>query len=83
MNAETLSKNKVTKKIINIPSGVKTTLTIQAAALDMSLSKYIEQVLTQQANEEEDKWLTPFFDEPDDYLSDEEAKAELKQLGWM
>ena len=57
-------------------------LTIQAAALDMSLTKYIEQILTQQASEEEDKWLAPFFDEPDDYLSDEDAQAKLKQLGW-
>jgi hypothetical protein len=83
MNTETLSKSKITRKIINIPAGVKTMLTIQAAALDMSLTKYIEQILTQQANEEEDKWLAPFFDEPDDYLSDAEANAEMKRLGWM
>jgi hypothetical protein len=82
MNTATVSKSKVIKKIINIPADIKTTLAIQAAALDMNLTKYIEQILVQQADAEEDKWLAPFFGEPDDYLSDEEAQAALKQLGW-
>jgi hypothetical protein len=82
MNTETSPKSKIFKKTINIPSGVKTTLGIQAAALDINLTKYIEQILTQQANDEEDRWLAPFFDEPNDYLSDNEAQAELKRLGW-
>ncbi|MDR0566031.1 MAG: hypothetical protein LBG47_03190 [Prevotellaceae bacterium] len=83
MNTKALSESKITKKLINIPAGVKTMLTIQAAALDMNLTKYIEQILVQQANDEEDKWLAPFFNEPDDYLSDEEAQAKLEQLGWV
>lgn len=73
----------LTKRAIDLPVDLKKRLAVQATALDMSLNTYVRRALEKIVAEEEDEsWLTPYFSEPADYLSDDEAQQELKKLGW-
>jgi hypothetical protein len=54
-------KDKVFKKVINIPLGVKTKLAVQAATMDINLTKYIESILVECADNSEDRWLAQFL----------------------
>ena len=60
-------------KLITIPLVTKTTLAMKAAAYNLSLSRYIERVLSEDANEE--MQLAPYFEEQLEYAPPAEAKA--------
>ena len=73
MNTHYKASTQMVSKLIRLPFATKTTLTTKAAAHNLSLTKYIEGILTAEANEE--AWLAPYFHEPLEYASPAEAKA--------
>jgi len=68
------TQNKRATKLIRIDQNVKTTLSHQAVAKGMSLNTYIEHLLKEAAEDEEDKALLMLMDEGDQsVLTGEEA----------
>ena len=73
------TRNNRTTKLIRIDSNVKTTLTHQAVSKGLSLNSYIEHVLREAAEVEEDRALLMLMDEGDQRLLDDQESVDFER----
>lgn len=75
----------VRRKLIDIPEDVFKVLSMKAASMGLNLKKYIENLLTQEANEMDDaetyRYLVATYPEGKEMVSDAEAEEFMKRHG--